>query len=127
MDVFPDQNVKILLGPSNATLTNHIPNGPYFVDLQKGDIFEGQRKYLWPVLISENDVHLFAAWRLYDDTNGACLYGIIPDGKGAYKQLPAHANTGDATQSVAVPSRLYFTPSAKQPLAAKRIAVIDII
>ncbi len=72
-----------------------------------------------------SDDSSLAAWRLYDDSNGACLYGTIPDGKGGYRQLPAHAN-GDATQGVAVPSRLYFTPSAEKPLAGKRVAVKDI-
>jgi Asp-tRNA(Asn)/Glu-tRNA(Gln) amidotransferase A subunit family amidase len=53
------------------------------------------------------------------------LYGTIPDGKGGYTQLPAHIN-GAATQSIAVPSRLYFNASALKPLAGKRIAVKDI-
>jgi Asp-tRNA(Asn)/Glu-tRNA(Gln) amidotransferase A subunit family amidase len=53
------------------------------------------------------------------------LYGTIPDGKGGYTQLPAHIN-GAATQSIAVPSRLYFNASALKPLAGKRVAVKDI-
>lgn len=66
-----------------------------------------------------------SVWRLYSDENQAFLYGTIPDGKGGFSQLSAHVD-GAATVSVAVPSRLYFTPSAKKPLAGARIAVKDI-
>ncbi|KAI0337273.1 amidase signature enzyme [Trametopsis cervina] len=101
----PGKDTKIVISSSVVPVTKAIPNGPYLVDPPTGNIYE--------------------AWRLYSDTNGACLYGTIPDGKGGYKQLPAHID-GDASQSVAVPSRLYFTPSTQKPLAGKRLAVKDI-
>lgn len=53
------------------------------------------------------------------------MYGTQPDGSGGYKQMSAHVE-GPATESVAVPSRLYFTPTAEKPLAGKRLAVKDI-
>ena len=53
------------------------------------------------------------------------MYGTLPDGKGGFTQLSAHID-GASTVSVAVPSRLYFTKTAKQPLAGARLAVKDI-
>ncbi len=53
------------------------------------------------------------------------MYGTVADGKGGFTQLSAHID-GAATESVAVPSRLYFEATPKQPLAGARLAVKDI-
>ncbi|KAI0693424.1 amidase signature enzyme [Cytidiella melzeri] len=103
--ISPGNSIKVVLGSSTVPLTKPVVGGPYFVDPQNGNVYQ--------------------AWRLYSDTNGACLYGTIPNGNGGFAQLPVHID-GDASQSVAVPSRLYFSPSAKEPLAGKRVAVKDI-
>lgn len=62
---------------------------------------------------------------MYNDENQAFVYGTIPDGKGGFTELSAHVG-GAATETIAVPSRLYYTPTKKQPLAGKRLAVKDI-
>ncbi|KAI0790562.1 amidase signature enzyme [Abortiporus biennis] len=90
---------------SGIGASKSLPSGPYFLEATTGNVFQ--------------------ASRLYNDENQSFLYGTIPDGKGGFQQLSAHID-GAATESIAVPSRLYFTPSAKQPLAGKRLAVKDI-
>ncbi|KIP04251.1 hypothetical protein PHLGIDRAFT_120887 [Phlebiopsis gigantea 11061_1 CR5-6] len=101
----PGNGTDVILSASEAPLSGSIPPGPYVVETATGKVFE--------------------VWRLYSDENQAFLYGTIPDGKGGFSQLSAHVD-GASTVSVAVPSRLYFTPTAKQPLAGARIAVKDI-
>ncbi|KAI0079266.1 amidase signature enzyme [Panus rudis PR-1116 ss-1] len=91
--------------PSGVSTSLPIPAGPYFLNPDNGDIFE--------------------AWRLFSDENQAFLYGTIPDGHGGFQQLSAHID-GAATETIAVPSRLYFTPTAERPLAGKRLGVKDI-
>ncbi|KAF7792761.1 hypothetical protein EIP86_003859 [Pleurotus ostreatoroseus] len=90
---------------NGISLAARIPPGPYFVDPFTGQIFQ--------------------AWLLYNDEQQAFLYGTVPDGHGGFSQLSAHID-GAATESIAVPSRLYFQPSQKQPLAGARIGVKDI-
>lgn len=62
---------------------------------------------------------------MYDDENQAFLYSTIPDGSGGYKVLSAKV-PGAATETIGVPSRLYFTPTPEHPLAGMRFAVKDI-
>ncbi|GJE97694.1 amidase signature enzyme [Phanerochaete sordida] len=101
----PGSGVEVILSSKDTPLSKAIPPGPYVVDTSSGSIFE--------------------AWRLYSDENQSFLYGTIPDGKGGFTELSANIE-GAATVSVAVPSRLYFTPSAQKPLAGARIAIKDI-
>ncbi|KAH9942204.1 amidase signature enzyme [Epithele typhae] len=86
-------------------LTVDLPSGPYFLDSSTGNIFE--------------------AYRLYSDQQQSFVYGTIPNPNGGFEVLSAGV-TGAATPTVAVPSRLYFTPTAEKPLAGKRLAVKDI-
>lgn len=65
------------------------------------------------------------AFRLYNDENQSFVYGTISDGSGGFQVLSAKI-PGAATESVGVPSRLYFTPTAEKPLAGMRLAVKDI-
>lgn len=65
------------------------------------------------------------ALRLYEDEQQSFLYGTIPDGQGGFTQLNAHT-PGAATESIAVPSRLYFTATPQKPLAGLRLGVKDI-
>lgn len=66
-----------------------------------------------------------SAYLLYNDENQSFDYGVIPDGNGGYQVLSAKV-PGAATQSIGVPSRLYFTPTPDKPLAGMRLAVKDI-
>jgi len=101
--------VKILAGspdyPGGIGLTIDLPSGPYVLDASTGNIFE--------------------AWRLYNDENQSFLYGTLSDGMGGYEVLSAKI-PGAATESIGVPSRLYFTPTPEKPLAGMRFAVKDI-
>ncbi|RDX49271.1 amidase signature enzyme [Lentinus brumalis] len=86
-------------------LTKALPAGPYFLEPASGNIFE--------------------AFRLYNDENQSFVYGTIPDGSGGFQVLSAKI-PGAATETVGVPSRLYFIPTIQRPLAGKRLAVKDI-
>ncbi|KAK0664263.1 Amidase 1 [Lasiodiplodia hormozganensis] len=92
-------------GAVSAALNTTIPSGPYFVSTATGNIFK--------------------AYRLYRDDHLAFTQPVISDERDGFLPLPA--TTGDLmTRSIAVPSRLYTTPSASQPLAGLRFAVKDI-
>ncbi|KAF1989847.1 amidase signature enzyme [Aulographum hederae CBS 113979] len=80
-----------------------IPNGPYF-------------------LSASGDVH--EAYRLYSDVQGAFSETVIASRSGVFSVLPA--NLPGQSLGVAVPSRLYYTPTAEKPLAGVRLGVKDI-
>ncbi|ORX94204.1 amidase signature domain-containing protein, partial [Clohesyomyces aquaticus] len=95
---------------SNIVLTNAVPGspaplppGPYFVNTV-GQIYE--------------------AWRLYSDTNGAFTESVIANPAGEFYVLPA--GIVGQNLALAVPSRLYFTPTEEKPLAGVRIGIKDI-
>ncbi|KAI0365605.1 amidase signature enzyme [Pilatotrama ljubarskyi] len=91
--------------PLGVGLTKPLSSGPYFLETASGNIFE--------------------AFRLYNDENQSFLYGTIPDGQGGFQVLPARV-PGAATETIGVPSRLYFTPTPEKPFAGFRLAVKDI-
>ncbi|GES66151.1 amidase signature enzyme [Aspergillus terreus] len=82
-------------------LTHELPPGPYFVSAKTGEVFK--------------------AYRLYEDTHFAFLEPSVSDEQGGYLPLPATTNV-----CVAVPSRLYYKPTAEKPLAGLRLGVKDI-
>ncbi|KAI0696652.1 amidase signature enzyme [Cerioporus squamosus] len=86
-------------------LTKALPAGPYFLEPASGNVFE--------------------AFRLYNDENQSFVYGTIPDGNGGFQVLSAKV-PGAATETIGVPSRLYFTATTAKPLAGMRLAVKDI-
>lgn len=67
---------------------------------------------------------LYQANLLYSDFQGAFTEPVTANGDGTYSVLPA----GIAGQSlaVAVPSRIYYTPTAEKPLAGVRLGIKDI-
>ncbi|KAF2726247.1 amidase signature enzyme [Polychaeton citri CBS 116435] len=79
-----------------------IPAGPYF-------------------LSASGDVH--QAWRLYSDFAGAFTETVIGDSDG-FSVLPA--NIPGQALAVAVPSRLYHTPTPEKPLSGVRLGIKDI-
>jgi len=97
-----------LPGSGNATtasLSQPLPNGPYFVSAQTSQVFQ--------------------AYRLYPDDNLAFTQPSVSDYQGGH--LPLTAVTENLmTRSVAVPSRLYYTATKEKPLAGLRLAVKDI-
>ncbi|KAL4922387.1 amidase signature domain-containing protein [Aspergillus aurantiobrunneus] len=88
-----------------ASLDIHIPNGPYFMSTRTGALYQ--------------------AFRLYSDHQLAFTEAAISDGTDGFMPLPA-VTEGAMTKSVAVPSRLYYTPSPEKPLAGLRLGVKDI-
>ncbi|XXG98842.1 hypothetical protein Hte_005172 [Hypoxylon texense] len=94
-------NTRVLMGP----ISSDLPKGPYFVSSATGNVFK---------------VH-----RLYGDDYLAFIQGVVSDEKGGYTSLPA-VTENIMTKSIAVPSRLYYTPSEEQPLAGLRFGVKDI-
>lgn len=83
--------------------TTALPVGPYFVS-STGAVYE--------------------AWRLYSDFAGAFTETLIAASDGTHNVLPA--NVPGQNLAVAVPSRLYFTPTTEKPLAGVRLGVKDI-
>ncbi|KAG8170022.1 hypothetical protein KVR01_000767 [Diaporthe batatas] len=96
-------DVELVITP--GTITPAIPKGPYFVSPFTGEVYK--------------------AYRLYGDDNLAFIQGVISDGHGGYTSLPAVTENVMA-KSIAVPSRLYYTPTKEQPLAGLRFGVKDI-
>ncbi|KAK9475713.1 amidase signature enzyme [Lipomyces japonicus] len=70
---------------------------------------------------------LHRAWRLYDDYTNSFLLPTIPsaDDPNTYEPLDAGSGNPYGVLSVAVPSRLFYTPTPEQPLAGRRIGVKD--
>lgn len=95
----------IVLTTSGTPASMPLPPGPYLVDPLSGNVFQ--------------------PWLLNEDTNEAFVYGTVPDGNGGFMELDTRID-GMSTLTVAVPSRLYFTPTPEQPLAGARLAVKDI-
>ncbi|KAF5543968.1 glutamyl-tRNA(Gln) amidotransferase subunit A [Fusarium mexicanum] len=82
-----------------------VPAGPYFVHRYTGNVFQ--------------------AYRLYVDTNQAFIQSTYQDPSGTHHPLRAGAlSAGGLT--IAVPSRLYFTPTKEKPLAGLRLGVKDL-
>ncbi|KAF4466356.1 Glutamyl-tRNA(Gln) amidotransferase subunit A [Fusarium albosuccineum] len=79
--------------------------GPYFVQTATGDVFQ--------------------AYRLYPDTNQAFIQSSYQDPDGTHHPLRA-ASFSAGGLTVAVPSRLYYTPTKDKPLAGVRIGVKDL-
>lgn len=88
---------------SKAQDSNPLPDGPYFVSTTG---------------------HIYQAYRLYADVQGAFSDSSIQNQDGSYSVLPA--NLPGQSLAVAVPSRLYFTRTTKKPLAGVRFGVKDI-
>ncbi|KAM0712014.1 hypothetical protein Q7P37_011108 [Cladosporium fusiforme] len=84
---------------------NHtkVPNGPYFLSITG---------------------LLHQAYRLYTDKQGAFSETSISSPDGQHSVLPA--NVPGQSLAIAVPSRLYYTPTPERPLAGIRIGVKDI-
>ncbi|KAH9919408.1 amidase signature enzyme [Fomitopsis serialis] len=101
--------MRFLLHSANQSvgtaLSRDIPAGPYLLDFSSGNVFE--------------------VYRLYNDEQQSFLYGTIPNPSSGYNMLSAKI-PGAATETIGVPSRLYFTPTAEKPLAGLRFAVKDI-
>ena len=99
-------NDNLLLYPTiGSTISSLLPNGPYFVSLTSGAIFQ--------------------AFRLYKDSYLAFTQGTVPSDGDSFIPLPGLTEDIMA-KSIAVPSRLYSTISPDKPLAGLRFAVKDI-
>ncbi|GMG36396.1 unnamed protein product [Aspergillus oryzae] len=96
---------KMFLTESDASLSTPLPNGPYFASARTG--------------------HIFRAYRLYSDDSLAFISAAISDESGGFIPMTG-VTEGVMTKNVAVPSRLYYTPTAEKPLAGLRLAVKDI-
>ncbi|KXX73860.1 Amidase 1 [Madurella mycetomatis] len=85
--------------------SHKIPSGPYFLEVATGS--------LHPV------------YRLYDDSAGAFTEPLIPTPDGKFQSMSAKI-PGSSSLTIGVPSRLYFTKTARKPLAGVRLGVKDI-
>ncbi|EGA72492.1 hypothetical protein AWRI796_5153 [Saccharomyces cerevisiae AWRI796] len=86
-----------------------LPNGPYF-----GSYLDGK-------------LSIYKAYRLYADTYAAFQSGIVPSDEDAnsFMVLPGGVAVAHA-QTIAVPSKLYYTVTKEQPLAGYRVAIKDL-
>ncbi|KAF5966127.1 D-mandelate dehydrogenase [Fusarium bulbicola] len=78
-----------------------------------------------PYILNPSTGSLHTPYRLYLDTQGAFTQGMIPLSSGSFAPLPA-ALPGSSSITIGVPSRIYYAPSEKYPLAGVRIGVKDI-
>jgi hypothetical protein len=92
-------------GHSFTGWRTEVPPGPYFMSPLTGEIFQ--------------------AYRLYSDVQGAFTDGLISNTDGTYSILSA-AIPGAQSPTIGVPSKLYYTKTAAQPLAGVRLGVKDI-
>lgn len=85
-------------------LSFSLPQGPYVIDQQKGEVF--------------------AVYRLYLDSNRAFRVGCLQISRclSGFWSLPDHCQG-----FIAVPSRLYYKESVENPLAGLRFAAKDCI
>ena len=90
------------------TTVQAIAPGPYFFTVVSGT------------------VNVYSAYRLYSDTQRAFTYGTIMAADGRLSITSAAIQGGYECQTIAVPSRLYYTPSEQKPLAGYRVGVKDI-
>ncbi|KXJ93986.1 amidase signature domain-containing protein [Microdochium bolleyi] len=79
-----------------------------------------------PYVLSQSTGELYTPYRLYSDTMGAFHQGVIAAADGQH-WIPLHsAIAGSSAVTVAVPSRLYYKPTADKPLAGVRLGVKDL-
>lgn len=97
----PEGTTFTTLGLDSET----VPSGPYFLETSSGS--------------------LYSVYRLYDDFAGSFTESLLQTPEGTFQPLSAQILT-TATLTIAVPSRLYFTPTEDKPLSGVRIAVKDI-
>lgn len=84
---------------------NQVPSGPYFFDPSTGNAYP--------------------AFRLYDDFAGAFTQSLLQRPDGRFQTMSAQVPSS-ASLTIAVPSRLHFTPTKEKPLAGVRVGVKDI-
>ena len=72
-----------------------------------------------------NGRELLEVFRLYDDTQGAFMTGLISDADAGYKEL-CLSGAYPQTCGIAVPSRLQRLSHTEKPLAGLRVAAKDI-
>jgi Amidase len=82
-----------------------IPSGPYFLEAATG--------------------FLYMAYRLYSDFAGAFTQPLIQTLTGGFAFLSAQI-AGSAALTVGVPSRLYYTATAKKLLAGIRVGIKNV-
>ena len=83
-----------------------LAQGPYVLDSLTGDIYQ--------------------PWRLYPDHNQAYLQAVYYESDSGFFHPLSAGVSGAASLAIAVPSRLYYTPTADKPLAGLRISVKDL-
>ncbi|KAL3488552.1 amidase signature enzyme [Aspergillus germanicus] len=90
---------------SSPSCNSTLPPGPYFA--------------------TSSGLH--RAWRLYDDSTESFVLPCIqsPNDTDRYDILPAKSSGHYGSLSIAVPSRLFYTPTPEKPLAGYRIGVKD--
>lgn len=86
-----------------SSKSTEIPSGPYFISASGS---------------------LYQPLRLYPDFSGAFTQPLIPGPDSSYIALPA--SIPGISQTVGVPSHLYYTKTVSKPLAGVRLGVKDI-
>ncbi|KAH7318121.1 amidase signature domain-containing protein [Stachybotrys elegans] len=107
----------------------------------RGDYPQSQQLYHLEQLLAVSDVgglpsgpyflhgpNLHQTWRLYEDTNDAFTFGVIPEAVGnpeKFRAVSSLAPSG-SSKAIPVPSRLYQPPPNRQrPLSGIRFSVTD--
>ncbi|KAK0128233.1 hypothetical protein ONS95_000211 [Cadophora gregata] len=69
---------------------------------------------------------LYQAWKMYPDTSEAFYLSTIADPSVDSSYIPFDVSVFAPVNTIAVPSRLYFSPDDAKPLHGVRVAVKDI-
>lgn len=76
-----------------------------------------------PYFSSREGLHL--VWKLWPDTQGAFLASLVQTRSQQIKYMNSSIPEASPNLVIAVPSRLYFPPSAGKPLNGPRVAIKD--
>ncbi|KAJ3496711.1 hypothetical protein NLG97_g2457 [Lecanicillium saksenae] len=96
-------NEHVVLAPASLLPADGIPEGPYLATTDG----------LLPVR------------KLFPDTHGAFVASLVQSPSQVIKYLVATTIDGSPNRAVAVPSRLYYTPTPEKPLNGLRVAIKD--
>jgi hypothetical protein len=120
--------VLYIQGPHNATLTDEVQaltNDWGTKQIIFADTMCNTTLQDGPYFGTRSGLH--RAWRLYDDYTNSFVLSSVPsaDDPNTYEPLTVNSGNQFGVLSVAVPSRLFYTPTVERPLAGYRVGVKD--
>lgn len=118
--VDPDDLRRGLKFAQSGPEPHWVPSNIYFVDATSTEVLIPSGPYF---LLG---VHIYEVYKLHEDPLQAFHTTVVPDSlyRDKYSILDGTSKDG-ISKVVAVPSRLYSTPTREKPLAGMRVAIKD--